>query len=185
LGKNVLIFIVVAYEIIFIIFIIPCANDGFPQVGRNESNENKTLNLLKSFFCIDLSYQIVVTKPDVDYEETHWAVLNGVHLEGAMLAYTVLKRADLRGAHLKRASLHKAKLRQVDFQTANFIEAELQEADLRQANLQNVLNLTVEQLSEVKTLFEAKLDPDLRKQIEKDYPHLLEKPKPEKEKKEE
>ena len=295
LGKNVLIFIVVAYEIIFISFIIPCANEGFPQVGRNESNENKALNLLKSFFCIDLSYQVVVTKPDVDYEETHWAVLNGAHLEGAMLAFTVLKPADLREAHLKRAkmnnvnlkeanleeadlegaklqgaklwnanlqsadleganlqkaelwltdlrranlryanlkeailgkaklqgaelwfsslqganlwlanlhganlfkanlkkailegsNLQEAKLRLVDFQEANFTGAELQEANLQRADLRNVLNLTVKQLSVVRTLHNAKLDSDLRKQIEEKYPHLLEEPKPEEGKKKE
>lgn len=300
LGKNVLIFIVVAYEIIFIFFIIPCANEGFPQVGRYESNENKTLYLLKSFFCVDLSYQVVVTKPDVDYEETHWAVLNGVHLEGAMLAFTVLKRADLREAHLKRAkmnnvnlkeanledadleganlekaklqganlwnanlqsadleganlqkaelwlndlrganlayanlkeailgkaklqganlwfsnlqganfwlanlhganlfkanlkkailegsNLQEAKLQLVDFQEANFIGAELQDADLQRADLRNVLNLTVKQLSVVRTLYNAKLDSDLRKQIEEKYPHLLEEPKPEEGKKKE
>jgi hypothetical protein len=45
--------------------------------------------------------------------------------------------------------------------------------------LQEVKALTVEQLSEVKTLFQAQLDKELREQIEKRYSHLLEDPEPE------
>ncbi|MDB4444013.1 hypothetical protein N9174_01585 [bacterium] len=37
--------------------------------------------------------------------------------------------------------------------------------------------LTIEQLSEVKTLYKAELDPELQKMIRKEYSHLLEKPK--------
>jgi len=45
------------------------------------------------------------------------------------------------------------------------------EADLRGAK-----NLTVGQLSEVKTLYKAKLDPEFMDIIKKEYTHLLKKP---------
>ena len=38
-------------------------------------------------------------------------------------------------------------------------------------------NLTIEQLSKVKTLYEAELDSTLLQQIKKEYSHLLERPK--------
>ncbi len=42
--------------------------------------------------------------------------------------------------------------------------------------------LTIEQLSEVNTLYKAKLDTKIMEQIKEKYPHLLEKPRSEKEK---
>jgi hypothetical protein len=39
-----------------------------------------------------------------------------------------------------------------------------------------VLGLNIEQLSEVKTLYEAELDPELMEQVKDEYPHLLEHP---------
>lgn len=54
--------------------------------------------------------------------------------------------------------------------------ANLQDAELRAANLEKVENLTFEQLSKAKSLYQAKLDPELMKQVKEKYPHLLEKP---------
>jgi hypothetical protein len=39
-----------------------------------------------------------------------------------------------------------------------------------------VLGLNIEQLSEARTLYKAKLDPELKKQVKDKYPHLLKKP---------
>jgi hypothetical protein len=50
------------------------------------------------------------------------------------------------------------------------------------ATLTGAENLTIEQLSKVKTLFLAKLDPELLEQVKKCCPHLLEKPKEDKDK---
>jgi hypothetical protein len=51
-------------------------------------------------------------------------------------------------------------------------------AYLQSANLEGVYNLNIEQFSGVKTLYKAKLDSELMKQVNKKYPHLLEEPKP-------
>ena len=55
--------------------------------------------------------------------------------------------------------------------------ADLRKATLYNANLSEVLGLNIEQLSEVETLYKAELDPELKKQVKDEYPHLLEKPK--------
>jgi hypothetical protein len=198
IGKSVLAFSVIIYEILLLFFIIPLANEGF-------------------WSRVDLSYQKLVTEPNVDYEGLYWANLNGFHLEGAYLVSTVLKRADLRGAHLQKAVLFRANLQKADLMGANLQEAilfganlqeanlyranlqdaglweaklqgadlsgaNLQEADLSGANLQEAYlkeakNLTIEQLSKVKTLYKAQLDSELREKLKKSYPHLLEAPK--------
>ena len=64
--------------------------------------------------------------------------------------------------------------------SANFVMAQLQRANLSGAQLQgaypgyaqldSVKNLTIEQLSKVKTLYEAELDSTLLQQIKKEYP---------------
>ena len=51
-------------------------------------------------------------------------------------------------------------------------------AYLQGANLEGVYNLNIEQFSGVKTLYKAKLDPELKKQVKEKYPHLLKELKP-------
>ena len=124
--------------------------------------------------------------------------LSSIELQRGNLTQTVLKQTDLRGANLREADLTRANLKEANLQGtdltgANFREANLQganlaKANLRDANLKNadfqgadlesVLNLTLEQLSEVKTLYEAKLHPELLRQMEKAYPRILEKTMP-------
>jgi uncharacterized protein YjbI with pentapeptide repeats len=59
---------------------------------------------------------------------------------------------------------------------ADLIDASLSLADLSGANLTQVENLSIKQLSEARTLYKAKLDPELMEQVKDKYPHLLEKP---------
>jgi uncharacterized protein YjbI with pentapeptide repeats len=262
-GKNVLLFVVIAYEVIFLSLIIPMANEGFPGLILYPAKDYLGLKQdLKSWFCVDLSYQNLVTEPKKDYEGLYWGNFNEAHLEGARLINAVLERANLRKANLNNAELNFAILEKADLTRANLEKAylgranleeaylgdanlqeafladanlekadlgdanlekaylgranleeaylgranleevylgraNLQEANLQEANLQNadlwkanlqgaylwganlhgVRYLTVEQLSKVKTLYEAKLDPDMMEQIKEKYPHLLEKPK--------
>jgi uncharacterized protein YjbI with pentapeptide repeats len=89
------------------------------------------------------------------------AVLSGAHLEDALLEDTYLNKAILRGAHLEGA---------------DFERVRLDGADLTGAYLNGAQNLTVAQLSTVKSLYKAHIDPPLMDQIKRQYPHLLEKP---------
>ncbi len=79
--------------------------------------------------------------------------------------------ADLRGANLSGANLFDARLRSAELSDAN-----LSNARLYSAILSGVLGLNIEQLSEARTLYKAKLDPELKKQVKDKYPHLLKKP---------
>jgi len=78
----------------------------------------------------------------------------------------------------------KAVLRGAISREANLQEASLRGANLSQANLKEAVlalrrNLTIEQLSEAKTLHMARLDPELEEQVKEKCPHLLEESKPE------
>lgn len=121
---------------------------------------------------------------DLHYANLHWAYLQHARLghtdlryaelEGAILIDAYLAQANLKNANLEYADLTLAKLVFANLDSTIFINAILQEADLRGAE-----NLTIEQLSTVTTLYQAILDTTLMEQIKEQYPHLLEKPKPE------
>lgn len=127
-----------------------------------------------------------------DLNEAHLegARLDGARLEGARFAYAHLERARLAGANLQEAYLVRSHLGGAGFQYANLAKAFLREAclaaaDFKDANLaganltgallRNVLNLTVEQLATVKTLYQAQLDAPLMSQVQQRAAHLLEK----------
>lgn len=109
------------------------------------------------------------------------ADLEGAHLEGANLEGTDLTGAYLRRVNLAGADLRRSILTGVHLTGVHLFGAHLEGASLARADLRETKNLTIEQFSKVKTLYNAKLDPDLENQVKEKYPHLLEKPKEEEE----
>lgn len=107
------------------------------------------------------------------------ASLKYVELKSAFLHQANLQEADLEGANLQKtdlgmANMQNANLMIANLEGANLNDANIEGADFDHANLHNVKNLTIEQLSKVKTLHEAKLDSGIMEQIKRDYPNLLE-----------
>lgn len=107
------------------------------------------------------------------------AALREAHLEKATLLVADLNKAGLVNAHLEGAfvggtNLKEATLVGTHLQGAQFVAANLEGADLAGAYLEGVRGLTIEQLSKVSSLYRADLDPPLLKQIEQEYPQLLE-----------
>ena len=91
-----------------------------------------------------------------------YANLIGANLSRADLYYANLSNAKLSDADLRRASLSGAKLRGAKLRGANLSDAYLRRANLSRADLSEVFGLNIEQLSKVKTLYKAKLDPELK-----------------------
>ena len=121
--------LVFAFEGVLILVLIPWAKEG--------SNP---------LVCVNLSYQKLITEPakDRDYEGLYWGNFKGIHLEGAMLENSVLKRADLDGANLLWATMDGAIL-----EGANLLCANLQFASLLGANLQGarLINANLQRLT--------------------------------------
>jgi hypothetical protein len=89
----------------------------------------------------------------------------------------ISQRPDFIEANLKGANLREAYLEKANLKKANLREANLSEAHLEKANLRGATNLTIDQLSTVKTLYKVVgLDSTLFEQVRENYPHLLEKP---------
>ena len=101
-----------------------------------------------------------------------WAELHGAIFAKADLKRTLFSTADLTYAIFSEADLEEA-----EFNGANLENASFREANLKGANLEGAKNLTINQLSKAKTLYNAKLDPELEKTLKENYPHLFNKPK--------
>ena len=74
--------------------------------------------------------------------------------------------ANLRGANLQGANL----------EGSDFEGVDLKGTDLKGANLEGARNLSFDQLSRVKTLYDTKLDKELLISLKEKYPALFEVP---------
>jgi uncharacterized protein YjbI with pentapeptide repeats len=77
---------------------------------------------------------------------------------------------------LKELILKRLIFEGANFGLADFDGASLEGADLEGADLEGAKNLTVDQLSEAKTLYNAKIDNELLVQLKEKYPALFDKP---------
>ena len=104
------------------------------------------------------------------------AKLRGALLRKADLQDADLRKADLRETNLKLSELQKANFKEAKLQGANFRGVNMAGADFQEANLLGAQNLSITQLCEVYTLYEAKLDPKHLKQVKEKCPNLLQEP---------
>jgi uncharacterized protein YjbI with pentapeptide repeats len=104
------------------------------------------------------------------------AKLYKANLQGAYLYSANLQKAKLIEANLQEANLYAANLKETNLYAANLQEVYLYLANLQEANLKEAKGLNIEQLSKVKTLYQAKLPVELKEQMKKNFPHLLKKP---------
>jgi hypothetical protein len=116
---------------------------------------------------------------DKRLESVKGANLKGRNLKNANMDHAFLAKADLRRTLLKSALLIYANLQKAKLTDANLQQAKLEGAKLQNADLTGAKNLTIDQLSKVKTLYKAILDPEILKQVKECCPHLLEEPKEE------
>jgi len=151
IADSCAVVIILALPILTLWPLIPWAQNGAPLGEWSEWMEREA-SYVRSFLCVDLSYQKLVTEPTVDYPPNaqypglRWQNLRKAHLEGANLYSSVLKRADLSEANLGRAALdyaildganlYKANLRDANLEYARLDGADLRGADLRDANLE-------------------------------------------------
>lgn len=82
--------------------------------------------------------------------------------------------ANLEDAHLEDANFRKANLKRANLKGAFLLNTNFERADLRGAK-----NLTIDQLSQVKTLYNTKLDKELLIPLKEKYPSLFDKPEDE------
>jgi uncharacterized protein YjbI with pentapeptide repeats len=106
----------------------------------------------------------------------HGAMLTAADLENAEFYRSDLEGADLSEARLRRTNFRGSNLRRVVARDADFTDANLEGVFLDEAQLANARNLTFEQLSKAKSLFNTHLPPELLSQVRISRPDLLKPP---------
>lgn len=115
----------------------------------------------KNGFCAQLNHT------DFTNANLNGAVMNHVDMSHAFCKNTSLMNTKLKNANLGWVSFENALLIDADLHGADMNHAILKDANLAGANLRNVKNLTLDQVKEAKTLYQASLDDDLFKAITK------------------
>jgi uncharacterized protein YjbI with pentapeptide repeats len=147
IEQLLLVSIVLIFAVSVLFFIIPWAKEGIPweneEVGVIENKSPAQVESLAQYVArwtnLDLSHQKLVTEPEQDYGELFWLYFRGIHLEGAQLQSTVLKRAFLRDTRMKRANLVYANLQEANLEGADLEGANLEAATLIEAKFSGAI----------------------------------------------
>jgi uncharacterized protein YjbI with pentapeptide repeats/peptidoglycan hydrolase-like protein with peptidoglycan-binding domain len=102
--------------------------------NKNLAHSNLSV-LWRAWTSVDLSYQVLGSKPSEDSEEAFSVNLRGARLQAANLAASTMAGADLRESQLQLAQLERAVLTGSNFSGANLAGANLKGAILNGANL--------------------------------------------------
>ena len=142
----------------------------------NEGNIRKLQVLDVKFEDFEEADLVGTNLEETDLEGAN---LEGANLKGANLKIANLKGADFEGANLREANLKKANLVGANLKDAYLREANLEKANLEEANLElaflgKAYGLSLDQLSKVKTLYNAKLDDKFLIPLKEKYHALFE-----------
>lgn len=94
------------------------------------------------------------------------ANLMGAYASGANFKDAFLIKAQFEGAFLIKANLNNAYLMEANLSGCYLMGADLENASLYKADLTGAKGLTAEQLSKAKTIYLAKIDTELKEQLE-------------------
>jgi len=94
--------------------------------------------------------------------------LGKIHFYGANL-----KRINLERVNLERALLEIATFFMANLEKSSFGVAILDGTNLEKANLTEAFNLSIDKLSKVRTLYNAKIDDEFLIQLKEEFPFLF------------
>ena len=176
--------LVEAHGLLFDIFIFGILIVFFNRIGerrRNIARWQEEIDDFRGWDEKEATFRIVGNikrlnrngeiKIDLSYCYLKGALLGLINLQGSLFLYSDLSDSSLVGTNLQNVHCHGT-----NFNGASLEDANLKGAHLKWTDLRGVEDLTIEQLSKVKTLYQAKFDQKLEKQIKEKYPHLFEKP---------
>lgn len=101
------------------------------------------------------------------------ANMHSAYASGANFKDAFLIKAQLQNAFLIKANFSNAYLMEADLQNSYLMGADFENASLYKADLRGAKGLTAEQLMKAKTLYLAKLDEELQREINERVPLLV------------
>lgn len=99
--------------------------------------------------------------------------LKGAYASGANFKDAFLIKAEMEGAFLIKSNFKNAFLMEANLKDCYLTGADFENTSLYKADLRGAKGLTIEQLTKAKTLYLAKFDDDVLKQIKSTLPELV------------
>ena len=137
-----------------------------------ESNLNNANLIGANLLQCDLE-NARLNQANMENANLNQAIMIGTYASGANFKDAVLIKTILERAFLIKADFTNAFLMEADLRGAFLTGAELENANLYKADLRGAIGLTIEQLKTVKTLYQAKFDPELESQLKEEFPELV------------
>lgn len=155
------------------------------RINSFNDGESNSLDLSSSYLGWADLRDVNLAGANLQWANLYGSGLQGANFEKAILEEVIFKDANLKGtnfqgtklgsADFKKASLIEARFKEAELYAAEFQEADLQDANFEKASLggahlEGAKNLTIDQLSKVKTLYNATFDGELRRSLKEKYP---------------
>ncbi len=142
------------------------------HVNLGSSNMNSA-NISQSVLIESNLENARLNQTNFENSTLNQANLQGAYASGANFKDAFLIKANLENAFLIKANFNNAFLMEANLQNCYLMGADFENASLYKADLRGAKGLTVEQLSQVKTLYLARFDDEILEQIKTNLPELV------------
>ena len=156
---------------------INLVNCHLPRTNLNHANlggsNMNSANISQSVLIETNLENARLNQTNFENSTLNQANLQGAYASGANFKDAFLIKANLENAFLIKANFNNAFLMEANLQNCYLMGADLENASLYKADLRGAKGLTVEQLSQVKTLYLARFDDEILEQIKTNLPELV------------
>lgn len=114
-----------------------------------------------------------LNQTNLENSNLNQASLKGAYASGANFKDAYLIKAQLEGAFLIKSNFKNAFLMEANLANCYLTGADFENASLYKADLRGAKGLTIEQLTQAKTLYLAKFDDEILNQIKSNMPELV------------
>ena len=160
------------------IYDINLANCHLPRTNLSYVNlKGSNLNSanLSSCSLIEVEFESCrLNQTNFENSNLNGANLKGSYANGANFQDAYLIKAQMVNAFLIKSNFKNSFLMESDMKDSYLMGADFDNASLYKADLRGAKGLTAEQLSKAKTLYMAELDPELKEELQRLAPQLIE-----------
>jgi uncharacterized protein YjbI with pentapeptide repeats len=148
------------------------AKTNLNYVNLKDSNLNSA-DLSNSFLIETNLANTRLNQTNLENSNVNQANMEGAYASGANFKDAYLIKANLQGAFLIKTSFVNAFLMEADMRGSYLTGTDFENASLYKADLREAKGLTIDQLKQAKTLYLAKFDDDIMKQLKEQTPELV------------
>jgi uncharacterized protein YjbI with pentapeptide repeats len=159
---------------IFELNLVNCylAKTNLTEINLTKSNLNSA-NLASSIMAGSVMVDTRLNQTNFENANLNNAILRGAFASGANFKDAYLIKANFKNSFLIKANFTNAFLMEADLRGCHLTGTEFKDANLYKADLRGAMGLTVEQLSEAKSLYLAQMDDDIAEKVMSQIPELV------------